>query len=239
MAIEFKCSCGNDFIVAEKYAGKQGKCPKCGKILTVPQQSTVVNNSSKDIIYGKKQICPICKWPIASEEPQTVCPSCHIKYHSACWKENGGCGIYGCPQVPPTDHRTSLEVPPSYWGQENKPCPVCGTIILAAAIRCRHCGATFSSPSPENKDEYRQQKTLAQRFPQLRRGVILLFVFCVIPLTAPFAILFGGSWYISNRKDIKDMPVLYSAISRIAVFIAIGQTVFIIFIVMMFAAWRS
>lgn len=36
MAIEFSCQCGNQIKVAEKFAGRQGKCPACGVVLTVP-----------------------------------------------------------------------------------------------------------------------------------------------------------------------------------------------------------
>jgi len=36
MSIHIACDCGKEFAVAEKYAGRQGKCPGCGRILTVP-----------------------------------------------------------------------------------------------------------------------------------------------------------------------------------------------------------
>lgn len=36
MAIRFKCKCGTELNVADGMAGKQGKCPKCKNVLTVP-----------------------------------------------------------------------------------------------------------------------------------------------------------------------------------------------------------
>lgn len=36
--IRFACSCGQQFKVAEKMAGKQGKCPQCRNPITVPQR---------------------------------------------------------------------------------------------------------------------------------------------------------------------------------------------------------
>ena len=36
MAIVVSCDCGKSFSAHEKYAGKKGKCPSCGKVLAVP-----------------------------------------------------------------------------------------------------------------------------------------------------------------------------------------------------------
>jgi len=36
MAIEFKCPCGKQLRIDDKYAGKRGKCPGCGRVLVIP-----------------------------------------------------------------------------------------------------------------------------------------------------------------------------------------------------------
>jgi hypothetical protein len=235
LTIKFKCACGKHFQAKKEYAGKQAKCPSCGRMLKIPQQSAANAMNNESGLPENGQICPICKWPMEPQDHLINCPDCHTAYHAACWEENKGCGIYGCSQVPKIDKRASLEIPASYWGQENKSCPKCGNTILAAAVRCRNCGATFISQRPEDTCEYRQRKDLEKHLPQLRRGVITLFIFCVIPFTAPFAMLFGAFWYVSRRNDIKALPVLYSAISNIAIYVGIGQTAFIILALMVFA----
>src|SRR5512138_2081358 len=90
-------------------------------------------------------LCAICQSSLEPPSELTRCPECQSAYHADCWQENGGCAIYGCAQVPATEGRAALEIPAAYWGQEEKPCPACGRQILAAAVRCRHCGATFAS----------------------------------------------------------------------------------------------
>jgi hypothetical protein len=74
-----------------------------------------------------------------------------------------------------------------------------------------------------------------RRLPELRRAVILLFIFCIIPFSAPFASVFGGHWYFLNREQLKALPTLYSAITKLAIFTALMQTVFITIIVIVAA----
>ncbi len=40
MAIDVTCTCGKRFSVPEEHAGKKGRCPACGKVITVPSIST-------------------------------------------------------------------------------------------------------------------------------------------------------------------------------------------------------
>ena len=42
MAITFRCSCGKGISVADEHAGKQGRCPQCGKVITIPRPARTV-----------------------------------------------------------------------------------------------------------------------------------------------------------------------------------------------------
>jgi len=68
--IKFSCkNCAQQITVPEVHAGKKGKCPKCGKIILVPDKSTIVTfhcencgqkiNISKKYL-GKRSKCPKC-----------------------------------------------------------------------------------------------------------------------------------------------------------------------------------
>src|SRR5881394_3850802 len=103
-----------------------------------------------------ENFCAICQTPVKAGDAAASCPDCAAPYHAECWEENGGCGVYGCTQVPKTEHRDRLEIPVSYWGQEHKNCPVCQTQILAAAVRCRVCGTNFASARPQDANEFLQ-----------------------------------------------------------------------------------
>jgi DNA-directed RNA polymerase subunit M/transcription elongation factor TFIIS len=39
MAIRFSCSCGRVLNIKDELAGKKGKCPECGKVVSVPMES--------------------------------------------------------------------------------------------------------------------------------------------------------------------------------------------------------
>jgi predicted RNA-binding Zn-ribbon protein involved in translation (DUF1610 family) len=180
--------------------------------------------------------CTICQSAIAAEEPRTACPDCHAEYHSDCWAENGGCAVYGCAQVPQVEQRKSIEIPVSYWGQENKPCPACGKEILAAAVRCRHCGATFTSARPEDSQTFQQRSALEQRLPKIRQRVVTIFIFSLLPCLAPVGGIWGLIWYATHKEDVQALPALYPALSKIGIAVGLGQTVLMVLLALMYSA---
>jgi hypothetical protein len=183
-------------------------------------------------------ICAICLSPIGREDAPTVCPACHAVYHAECWQENGGCAVYGCSQVPATESRRAIEIPVSYWGQENKNCPKCGREILAAAVRCRHCGTTFESARPQEAGEFQQRTELAQRLPAARRTVVWLFVISVLTCLAPIGAVGGIIWYPAHREEIRSLPALYGALCKIGLTVAIGQTIALVVLTLLYVLVR-
>lgn len=178
--------------------------------------------------------CAICLSPVGPADASAVCPACQAVYHAECWQENGGCAVYGCSQVPAIEKRQALEIPVSYWGQENKNCPNCGQEILAAAVRCRHCGTVFESARPQEVSEFQQRTALAGRLPASRRTVIGLFVLSVIPCLAPIGAIWGIIWYPQHREDLQSLPSLYGAVCKIGIGLAIVQTVALVVVTLLY-----
>jgi len=169
-------------------------------------------------------VCVICQTPVGLQEPMTTCPACHAPYHYECWQDNGGCGVYGCSQVPPIEQRRSIEIPLSYWGQENKPCPACGKEILAAAVRCRHCGATFASAQPEDTNAFQHRTALQERLPKIRQTIVWMFICSILPCTAPVGGIWGVVWYPSHKQEVQALPAVYQALCKIGIGVGLGQT---------------
>ena len=183
--------------------------------------------------------CAICQTAAEPGPDVVACPGCQAPYHSDCWSENGGCAVYGCAHVPATEARSALEIPPAFWGQEDKACPSCGVTIAAAARRCRSCGATFEAGRPQSAGEFRQKQRLDRRLGGLRRTVIALFAFSVLPCTAPLAAIFGWVWYHSEREAVAALPPLYSGLCRLALGVSTGQTALITIMVALYAVLRT
>jgi rubredoxin len=171
-------------------------------------------------------VCPVCRTPAI--EDSIECPDCHVRHHQECWVYNNGCGKYGCASAPATEKLTDLEVPPAFWGQSEKECPACHKMIQAAALRCRHCGTVFATAKPQNLAEFHEQRTLTSDLPALRRNAMLLLVLGVIPCTAALTAIFGGIWYYTQRDRLARLPASQSALAKIGLGIAIGQTLLLL-----------
>ena len=184
-------------------------------------------------------LCAICQSPLGEDEELVACPQCDAPYHAECWQENGGCAIYGCSQVPAIEQRSALSIPASFWGKENKTCPKCNASILAAAVRCRHCGATFASAQPEDAGTFQQRATVSAAQPALRKTALWLFIFSLLPFCAPFAAVYILCWYPSHRREIAALPAMHGSLCRLALFISIGQTLLFIVMAVLFATFRS
>lgn len=236
--LRFSCSnCGQHIEAPAEAAGLPVNCPVCQQELHVPNLPAAAAPAQiPDTSSGV--LCAICQCTIQSNEPTTHCPACSSQYHPDCWTENGGCGAYGCSQAPEVEPRRAIEIPMSYWGQDYKHCPACGQQILAAAIRCRQCGAAFASARPEDATEFEQHAKLKARLPQLKRGVVCLFVISVIPCVAPIGAIWGAIWYSINRKDLAALPAVFAALCKIGLAVSIGQSLLMGLMAAFYAATR-
>jgi predicted amidophosphoribosyltransferase len=130
-------------------------------------------------------------------------------------------------------------MPASYWGQEHKACPVCEQQILAAALRCRHCGSTFDSARAISSAQYTEDARRKALAASLKRKVIWWFVGALLPCAAPLAALAGGIWYAKERPNVEALPSLYAGLARIALYTSIGQTVLLVTMSLLFACLRT
>jgi hypothetical protein len=168
--------------------------------------------------------CPVCRAAIGADDAAFRCPACQTAYHADCWAYNGGCGVYGCSEGPPTERLESVEIAAAYWGQEEKTCPVCRAKILAAAIRCRYCGTLFDTARPQEAQEFRARGDLERRVQRARRTSIWLLVLGLLPCTAPIVAIVGPIWYITHREPIRRLSAAHAALCVIAVGVACLQT---------------
>lgn len=233
MATQVCSSCGRKYTAANLAAESGACCPDC---LQWSGQNPKPGPPQKPEGTG---ICGICLSVIEHGEPMNICPACSASYHEECWQENKGCAVYGCSETPPVEQRSSVEIPVSYWGQENKPCPACGKEILAAATRCRFCGATFTTAQPEDASAYNQRSERDKRLPQIRQNIIWIFVLSVIPCTAPIGGLWGLVWFATHRSDVKALPSLYSALCKIGIAVGLGQSVLMVLISVIYSTMHG
>jgi hypothetical protein len=247
--------CGKRFATSWANQGKRARCPGCSQTFLIeesaetadpaavpaPTAAAVVPAAAAATAPAAQisapaaaaatdvgRLCAICQSPFAPEEATCACPDCNTPYHQECWDYNQGCAVYGCEQTPVTEGLSDLEVPAAYWGKEEKECPRCKKTILAAATRCRYCGATFSSATPQGSKSYQAQQKAKAKLPAVRTFSLWLLVFSLLTCTAPIAAIVGLIWYFSNRDTIRILPSLNAAMCKIAVGVAWFQTCMIV-----------
>jgi TM2 domain-containing membrane protein YozV len=79
-------------------------------------------------------VCPYCRMPFEEGEAATVpakifCTACGMPHHEDCYRENGGCTVFGCKCAPADDPKlqvsqsdlSAISVPVQPYAQQNFP----------------------------------------------------------------------------------------------------------------------
>ncbi len=183
--------------------------------------------------------CALCQSAIEPDVEVTSCPGCGTVYHTECWHEVGGCGVYGCTQVPTTEKRDELSIPAAHWGRETKPCPACNQEIQAMAVRCRHCQADLGGMNPVSAAAWKAGQQQCATKPKLKQRIIWVSVACAVPFIGPVVGLFAGIWRYFRRRDIASLPGLYQAMILIAIALAAVQAIALLLVVSIFPFLKS
>lgn len=89
-----RCRCGHIGWAPQYTLGMTLKCTACGRDL-------IHSNQSIDLAPRPAVDCAACHSPIQPSESLHVCPECGAQMHETCWRELGGCAMYGCGRVRP------------------------------------------------------------------------------------------------------------------------------------------
>ena len=149
--------------------------------------------------------CSLCQQPFDFGQEESRCAACGARYHADCHVENGGCGTYGCALVP-KEAAQSQAGPMTYWGRETKPCSSCGKEIKTAALRCRHCGATFGSAIPATPEEHQARLNREDASRRVRRRATVVFVGGLIPFALPLVLAAAAPLLIKERRRLATFP---------------------------------
>ena len=81
MSITFECDCGRSFRVAESAAGRKGKCPTCGRDITVPTPPPEENTPFAETLIVESHAAPAvdsrtpsARGPLAGDVPGQALP---------------------------------------------------------------------------------------------------------------------------------------------------------------------
>jgi len=121
MAIKTPCiSCGRTLSAPDSAAGKRARCPSCGTVQQLP-----VANPVEEVL-----------------EPEPIAEPAYDAPQEDPFAQN---------DAPSDEYAMAAEAPPlpaaapgtGGGGEERRPCPMCGEMIPAKAMKCRFCNTIF------------------------------------------------------------------------------------------------
>lgn len=212
MALNMACpGCGAKLALDDALAGRTVRCPRCQVSFQAPggaagppevpspappasrptppqgvQAQLPATMIANRMVAGR--ICPQCKTPIQLGQPVQNCLSCMGSYHQGCW--GGACVDIACPSratmLAPTGG--GPQAPPVDASRATRPCPFCGEVVDAAAIKCRFCNEWLDEKMRGGGPQAAAAKKLAGE--SLTAAII--GIFCCQIILGPFAIVKGN-----------------------------------------------
>jgi hypothetical protein len=128
VSITFACSCGASITVPDNLGGKQGKCKKCGKLITAPAKASAAKKAPAVVASSDATLseAAVSDTNVDTEDEETPKGTPGMRQ---------GVVKFKCPTC-----KIELKVPLNLAGKQGK---------------CRKCGASFVSPVPQALREAR------------------------------------------------------------------------------------
>jgi predicted RNA-binding Zn-ribbon protein involved in translation (DUF1610 family) len=166
------------------------QCPQCGKKLKAPDSA--VGKSSKCPGCGGTVICPepvydaeVVEMTMTPEKPPGFNPYADLDDDNPYAMVN-----------PPAAEESTIE--------SRRPCPMCGEMILATAVKCRYCNEVFD-PTLKKAKSKKKSKNFSRDDEVLSGGEIAAAVLC-----SNIGCIAGLIWMIQGKpKGLKMLGLSF------------------------------
>ena len=95
-------SCGTQVTPDQRFCGGCGasvNTETSQQTIASPHEALAANPGAATAELAGRS-CPYCRFPLKEGAAVAACPACNAVHHAACYTENGGCAVAGCPGGP-------------------------------------------------------------------------------------------------------------------------------------------
>jgi predicted RNA-binding Zn-ribbon protein involved in translation (DUF1610 family) len=173
MKINFPCTgCGKKLKARPDSVGRSRKCPVCATRVTCPEPVAEARFIDADLVDAEvveAELVPAArKDPAAQRRAAGVSPSV-----GAGFRNGAGMAPPAPNPAPGFDPFADLNDDPyqlastdpveTSTSEPQKPCPICGEMILASAVKCRYCGEVLDPKLKKGKSKKRRKSSSGGR----------------------------------------------------------------------------
>jgi hypothetical protein len=211
VSIRVTCpACGKQSKAPDSAAGKKGRCPDCGAAVEIPAADIL----DAEIVEAT-EVTPSA--PPPPPKPSVAPPPLPADGRPAGMSRAAREFFDKQEDSGPIGLSTPVTPPPQGEGGDRRPCPVCGEMIPASALKCRYCNEIFDPALKRQEARKAKSSFSGGEGDNLTVGEWVVAILC-----SGIGCIVGIVWMIQGKPKGKKMFLISLCVQIFWVIVRVG-----------------